>query len=56
MEAKVFIVVVKRHNGLLRGFIEERRRSLSSWVGLGPVNLGFSLEGIEPNFRAKEEE
>ena len=44
---KVFFLYIGMKKGALRGVIEERRKGVSSWVGLGPVSLGFFLEGIE---------
>ena len=52
----MFVINVGRKKGALRRVIEESRRSLSSWVGMGPMSQGFFLEGIERAFRVSNEE
>ena len=56
VEAKTFILDLRRQKGSLRGIIKERRRNLSSWVLLGPASLRFFLEGIERSFCELREE
>ena len=56
IEAKLFIVDLEHHKGMMRGVIEEKRRNFSSWVWMGPFGLGFFLEGIERSYLDKKEE
>ena len=55
MEAKVFILDLKRQKGFLRGVIKGRK-NVSSWLGVGLASLGFFLERVERSFQVKGEE
>ena len=55
VEAKVFILDLKRQKGILQGVIKERRKNVSSWVGMGPTSLRFFLERVEKSFQVKGE-
>ena len=52
----MFTVDLKHHKGMMRGVIEAKRRSFSSWVWMGPLSLGFFLEGIEKRYLDTKEE
>ena len=56
MEAKVFILDLKRQKGILQGIRDVRRTIVSSLVAMGPANLGFFLEGVERSFQVKGED
>ena len=47
---------LKRHKGMMRGVIEEKRINFSSWVWMGSFSLGFFLERIERSFLDTKEE
>ena len=46
VESKVFEVGVEERKGKSHVFIVESKRGVSSWVRLGPANVGLFLEGL----------
>ena len=46
VESKTFEIELERKKGKTQIFIEERKRGVSSWIKMGPVSLGFVVEGL----------